>query len=227
MSGASSAFERLWPLAALALALASSLGFGCGVEIVGSGPPGGPVDSGYADARRDGPIDARSDADAGSPPDAASTDAAIVDCHSGPPLELGRCRRPDGSECDGTPDEMGEFVPALDGELFRIVSGPQGSSMIVFAARTTGILPGDPSRPFDSSNPEVQIRVHDEAGTELAFYRGRSPFLSEPGTGAFFNAGLFIIVEGAIPLGMLRADAKLKDSAGVERCGELLFTASR
>lgn len=146
-------------------------------------------------------------------------------------LELGRCLvDATGDDCSGRPDEAGRFVPMPPGTPFFVVVGPQGSSMIVLAARAAGIDPGDPDRPSNPENPETRIVLMDEA-VELALYRGRSAYWPDPDApDTYVNSGLFIVVDDIrerlfgrdlIALGTLR------DSAGAERCGRLLLRAER
>ncbi len=140
-------------------------------------------------------------------------------------LELGRCQRDDGAPCTGALDEVRRFAPLAEGGPITVVTGPQGAWMLVFSARTAGIVAGDPGDPVDPDNPLVELVV-SRAGAEVALYRGRVGFAA---AGDQVEAsGLFVITEDTSLVGQaLVAHGRLTDVAGALRCGEVGFTAAR
>ncbi len=185
--------------------VAAGLAVACAALAAGCAAPGdGPVDVPAVDAPpRDAP-----------PPCPART------------LELGRCATEAGGPCRGTLDEVRRFEPLSAGGEVAVVSGPQGSAMLVFAARTDGIVAGDPADPVNPNNPLVELVVARD-GVEVAIYRGRVGFRDD-GAGRLFAAGLFVITEGEELAGVaLVAHGRLTDAAGAGRCGEIDFVAAR
>jgi len=175
------------------------------------------------------------DASPSRPPiDAAPIDAVPPTLAEGGacdgPLELGRCELSTGGPCTGVPGEPAGFVAVAPGGTVPVVVGPQASSMVVLAARTRGIAPGDPASPASSANPTVEIHLLDAAGAELAAYRGRAAFVADPSDPTLLvQPAFFVIVDGALSslTGTLVAQATLRDAAGVTRCGVLTFLPVR
>jgi hypothetical protein len=140
-------------------------------------------------------------------------------------LELGRCVLESGAPCTGALGEVRRFDPLPDGGEVAIVSGPQGSAMLVFSARTTDIVPGDPADPVAPSNPLIEIVVARD-GHELAVYRGKVGF-ADDGAARLVAVGLFVITDGFDLAGAaLVAHGRLTDAAGAGRCGEVAFVAA-
>ena len=151
-------------------------------------------------------------------------DASTEGCE---PLELGLCTLAGTSPampCVGAFDEVGEFTPVRDGTLAALVTGPQGPRMMVLAARTRGIEPGDLARPASSANPIVEVVVLDEHGAEVSSYRGRAGFAPDPaGSDWLVQPEIFVVMDGALP-GAVRVHATLTDRVGAVRCGALALT---
>lgn len=159
-------------------------------------------------------------------PGAAPIDAAGPGPCLQQSLELGRCVLVDGNPCTGALDEVRRFSSVAAGDPVPLVSGPQGASMLVFAARTAGIVPGNPADPVDPRNPEVALTVA-RAGAEVARYRGR-PGFRDAGAGLVEVVDLFVITEGDALVGAaLTAHADVTDAIGARRCGDVTFTATR
>lgn len=199
--------------------------------LVGCDAAGSPVD---AAATRDAGHDASTPRDAGPPLDASLPDLGTITFPDGAtcegPIELGRCARADGTGCDGTPGEPATFVALAPGDPVPLVVGPQGSAMLVLAARTRGIDPGDPTMPASRANPTVEIHVHDATGLELAVYQGRTTFAPDASDSTLLvQPSFFVVVDGALDrfVGTLTADAMLHDAAGSTRCGTVDFTPTR
>jgi len=152
-------------------------------------------------------------------------DASTEGCE---PLELGLCAvAGSGAPCTGAAGEGGVFSPAEDGELATIVLGPQGSRMLVLAARTRGIEPGDPARPGSPSNPVVEMVLTDDAGHEVTGYRGRTAFAHDAEDPELLvQPALFVIMDGEPPAAV-RVLATLRDRVGAERCGTLRLAMPR
>lgn len=147
-------------------------------------------------------------------------------------LELGACELAStGDPCTGDSGEEGVYALRDAGDDMHLVTGPQGASMIVFAARAMDIEPGDPESPYSTDNPLVEIRLFDvDTDDEMALLRSRAAFVAEPGTpGLYQNLSLFVVMEGIVGLdGMdLRAEATLQDNQGRRREGSLPFVARR
>jgi hypothetical protein len=155
--------------------------------------------------------------------DAWREDASPIACDGS--LELGLCRIADvGTPCVGSATEEGTFEPVPDGASATLVVGPQGSRMLVLAARTRGIEPGDPARPADPGNPVVEVHVTGTDGAEVASYRGRAAFEPDPADPTrFVQPEIFVIMEGSLPPGVTVA-ATLRDRVGAERCGRLVLS---
>ncbi len=141
-------------------------------------------------------------------------------------LDLGRCEHEDGTACTGAPGESRRFAELAEGGAVTVVSGPQGAAMLVFSARTEGIVAGDPLDPLDPDNPLLEVVVA-RGEAELALYRGKLGFTPD-GEGRVVAAGLFVITEGSdlhdVPL---TAHGLLVDVDGARRCGEVGFVATR
>ena len=152
-------------------------------------------------------------------------DASTEGCE---PLEIGLCAVPgSGASCTGAADEGGVFSSADDGDPATLVLGPQGSRMLVLAARTRGIEPGDPARPASPSNPIVEMVLTDDAGHEVTSYRGRTAFAPDAEDPEFLvQPALFVIMEGALPA-EIHVLATLRDRVGAERCGTLRLAIPR
>jgi len=148
---------------------------------------------------------------------------AVIPCTAND-LTLGRCVTDASEPCAGLPNEVRRFEAMAPQEELSAILGPQGSNMFVLAARTTGIVPGDPIDPTHADNPLLEIVVVDDASSEIARYLGRAGFVDE-GT-ALTLAGLFVVVSDTVPVGRtLTAHGALTDAMGVERCGSLPFIA--
>lgn len=210
---------------ACAWALVGVLGCGGAAQ-----PPGSTgLDAGMdADAHDAGPHDG------GPPVDAYAEDVGALTLADGAPcggaLELGRCGLVDGGICTGTPGEPSVFVPMRAGDAVPAVVGPQAATMLVLAARTRGIAPGDPSMPASRANPTVEIRAVDGAGSEVALYRGRTTFAIDPSDATLLvQPSFFVVVDGAASSlsSALTAHATLSDATGATRCGSLTFMPTR
>ncbi len=168
-------------------------------------------------------------ASVGDRPPGAQVDAAPRDAPApcaAADLELGGCRREDGAACTGALGETRGFAELVEGGEVPIVTGPQGAAMLVFSARTTGIVAGDPTDPLAATNPLVELVVSRD-GVELALYRGKVGF-ADDGAGRVVAAGLFVITEGADLGGLpLRVHGLVVDRAGARRCGERGFVGGR
>ena len=174
--------------------------------------------------------------DAAAPPRDAggAVDGGVPDEDAGGPtactgLELGRCRTATGTVCVGDIDEDAVFFPMAGGDPISMVTGPQGASMFVMAARAEGIFPGNPAMPYGSDNPLVEIIVTNAMDEEIGFFRSRAAFEAAAGMpGTFEHAQLFVVVDavGSRLAGQtLMARAELTDRDGVMRCGGLTFLA--
>ena len=149
-------------------------------------------------------------------------------CGGMPDLELGRCiDESTGAQCAGGEGEVASFETMTSGSDLRYVTGPQGSSMFVIAARAEGIYPGDPENPLGRESPLVEMTLVNEAGATISVLRRRAAFDPDPAaSGMYFNGGFFVIVDDRCPRDqMLRAVATLEDRDGETRCGDLEFTA--
>lgn len=152
-------------------------------------------------------------------------DASVEGCDGS--LELGLCRLAGTTEpCIGSATEEGVFVAAPDGAGATLVLGPQGSRMLVLAARTRGIEPGDPARPADSGNPVVEVLVSDGAGREVTSYRGRAAFETDPSDPTLFVQPEILVVMDSFPPPEVWITAWLRDRVGAERCGRLRLSMS-
>lgn len=154
--------------------------------------------------------------------DAPLGDASLEGCA---PLELGLCTLTStGGPCTGALAEEGVFTAPSAEHPVTLVIGPQGSRMLVLAARTRGIDPGDPARPSSSANPLVELLVTDEGGHELSRYRGRAAFVPDAADPTWLvQSQIFVIMEGSLPP-RLHALGTLRDRLGAQRCGTLLLT---
>jgi hypothetical protein len=152
-------------------------------------------------------------------------DASAEGCDGS--LELGLCRLAGTEEpCVGSATEDGVFVSVPDGAGASLVLGPQGSRMLVLAARARGIEPGDPARPADSGNPVVEVRVSDPAGREVTSYRGRAAFEADPTDPTLFvQPEIFVVMDSFAPAEVW-ITAWLRDRVGAERCGRVRLSMS-
>lgn len=156
----------------------------------------------------------------------ALRDASAEACDGS--LELGLCSIAGTDEpCVGGATEEGVFVPVPDGAGASLVFGPQGSRMLVLAARTRGIEPGDPARPADSGNPVVEVHVSDAEGREVTSYRGRAAFEADPADPTLFvQPEIFVVMDGVAPPEVW-ITAWLRDRLGAERCGRVQLSMGR
>lgn len=162
-------------------------------------------------------------------PDAAPPgDARPINCDNSPLAWIGRCEiEGTGDTCTGVPDEVRVFVELVEDEELKLVIGPQGARMFIFALRTQGIYPGDPDVPASPDNPNVDLRVTWETGFEVARYRGR-PLFMDGDPGMLDAAGLFVIIEGTggnVVDDRLIVGAEVVDRDGEFRCGKATFIA--
>lgn len=198
--------SKAWMLGALALS------FACG------------GDPGDGDAARDagGSRDdaAAEDAHVVAPRDASLPPRDVAGCE---PLEIGRCVLEGGALCTGSETEA-TFAP-LDGPITPVV-GPQGATMFPLAVRTRGVSPGDPTRPFASENPELELLLFDVHGDQLATLRSRAG-MREVGD-ELETSSLYLIVDER-PAALIGEDfvvvAHLVDVDELERCGEAVLLA--
>jgi hypothetical protein len=158
----------------------------------------------------------------------APSDARPITCDNAEPAWIGRCElEGTGETCTGVPDEQRVFVELAPDEELKMVIGPQGARMFVFAVRTQGIYPGDPDELASPDNPDVDVRVGWETGFEVARYRGRPVFF--PGDpGMYDAAGLFVVIDGTganVVDDRLIVGAQITDRDGEFRCGTATFIA--
>ncbi len=131
--------------------------------------------------------------------------------------EPGRCEiAGSGADCTGAAGEQRLFVPLVDGEAMKIVAGPQGSMMLVFAARTAGV---------DPAGPLVDVQLHDADAALVARYRAHVDLEPDPADASKLSVvGLFVVVDGVtaqIAGQPLTALVLIEDDAGARRCGEV------
>jgi hypothetical protein len=153
-------------------------------------------------------------------------------CEVEPALVLGRCvDSVTSAPCEGNEGELPTFAALEPGSSMPAVVGPQGSTMFVFAARTSGISPGDPTNPASQDNPLVEIVLGRVDGETLSHYRARVVFSADPGGGADqFAPSMFVIVDGSpssLEGTVMHASAVLEDAEGRLRCGEADMIAAR
>lgn len=132
-------------------------------------------------------------------------------------VEPGRCEiAGTGADCTGALDEQRVFVPLSDGDAMKIVAGPQGSMMLVFAARTAGV---------DPAGPLVDVQLHDADAALVARYRAHVDLEPDPADASKLSVvGLFVVVDGVaaqIAGQPLTALVLIEDDAGARRCGEV------
>lgn len=122
-------------------------------------------------------------------------------------LEIGGCEQvPDGGPCTGSPKQTA-FVSISENGPIRVVLGPQGADMMVFALRRSGIDPGDQDNPASTAARPSFVDFGTEAVNEEA-------------------VGVFLLIERAVNAGdVFRAVAEVQDQNGEYRCGNLLFQA--
>ena len=143
-------------------------------------------------------------------------------------MEVGRCQVVGGGQCFGLPDEVTEFVPFSEGEPLAVVTGVQGAQMFVMAVRTAGIMPGDPEQP-SKNDPIVEINVNRTAYSVVGRFRARVAFSPDSGD-MFATSNLFVVLDAQPPVEdgqSLTAQGLLRDASGAERCGSVIFDASR
>jgi hypothetical protein len=183
---------------------------------------------GSESGERDGPRDAGSMRDDAATDDAqvsVSRDASLPvrDAAGCEPLTIGRCVLEDGALCTGAETEA-TFAP-LDGPISPVI-GPQGATMFPLAVRTRGISPGDPTRPFASENPELELLLFDVHGDPIATLRSRAG-MREVGD-ELESSSLYLIVDER-PFALIGEDfvvvAHLVDVEERERCGEAVLLA--
>jgi hypothetical protein len=161
----------------------------------------------------------------------ASPDAATLQPPDGvcdQSMEVGRCQIVGGGECFGLPDEVTQFVPLTEGETLQVVTGQQGALMFVMAVRTAGIMPGNPEVP-SQNDPIVEINVNRTAYSVVGRFRSRVAFAPDSGD-MFATSNLFVVLDADPPVEdgqSLTAQGLLRDAAGAERCGSVIFDAAR
>jgi len=172
---------------------------------------------------------------------------ATVDlmCSGEMPLEVGRCERSDGSECNGCeaggmfegavgctgdPGGPGIFVPIASGDEVSAVLGPQGSVMIIFGLRATGIDPGAMAAEW----PRVEVRVVDRAsGVQQAQWTNLHQEFTPDATvgGAFTAPLLFIVTMEQTPSQLighsLAVIGRARDKNGAGFCGATTARVAR
>lgn len=163
----------------------------------------------------------------GGDDDSSGTDSGVppmvrTDCSGIQPMDLGRCALDGGGECVGATGESYGFGGLSSGASMSMVVGPQGSTMLVFIARATGIDPGNPDMPRDSGNPLVEVALLDVgSGMQLSLYRQRVGFTSEGGS--LVSQQLWVVIDDASVSTLtgraVVARATVRDAAGEERCG--------
>jgi hypothetical protein len=182
-----------------------------------------------------GARDAGGDAggDTGSGSDGAAPDAEVTmprdaslpsrDAAGCEPLEIGRCVLESGALCTGSETEA-TFAP-LDGPITPVV-GPQGATMFPLAIRTRGVSPGDPTRPFASENPELELLLFDVHGDQLATLRSRAGLRA---IGDELEASSLYLIVDERPTALIGEDfvvmGHLVDAEERERCGEVVLLA--
>ena len=143
-------------------------------------------------------------------------------CEGQPPAELGHCQLEAGGDCVGAPGEASQFASLSDGQTMRMVIGPQGSTMLVFAVRAPDVDPGTSA----SNWPLVEVALLDgSTGRQLALYRGREEFVTGPGGLQVLQ--IWVVIDDlAAELGgrSVVALATVRDSTGVELCGSARIT---
>jgi len=170
----------------------------------------------------------RSHEDACEPPD-----GAVVPCGCEQPLEVGRCVREDGTDCngcevggpwDGTCSrDMGavtRFAPLSDDDPVRPGIGPTGMAFIYLAARATGIDPGETSEDWPSvdlglflpgTGEHVPVRF---GGSHLSYW-----LLPDVEVSGAFTVFMPVVVEDLERGGTLVATVRLRDRNSERRCG--------
>ncbi len=139
-----------------------------------------------------------------------------MSCGSTAAMDVGRCVLDAGGECRGAVGETFSFSGLSAGDPMSMVVGPQGSTMIVFMVRATGIDPGDAAT--ESTQPFVEVSLFDGA-TQLTVFRQRTAFT---GTGPFVSRQLWVVVDAlasALAGHTVTAVARLTDRNGEARCG--------
>lgn len=144
-------------------------------------------------------------------------------CSGQPPAELGRCELVGGGECRGAPGEVSSFVALGGGATMRMVIGPQGAQMLVFAMRAPGIAVGSSG----SDWPIVEVGLSN--GTrQLAYYMARQEFT---GGGTPEALQLWVVigegVAGDIIGRSVGVVATVRDNTGLELCGTASITVGR
>jgi len=135
-------------------------------------------------------------------------------------MSLGRCVLDAGGDCRGALGETYGFTALGSGQDMRMVVGPQGSTMLVFLVRASGIEPGAPDIDRDPSQPLVEVTLFDaSAHTQLTVYRQRNGFTMD-GSG-YTSHQLWVVVDAlASELSgrTITAVATLSDTNGENRC---------
>lgn len=154
--------------------------------------------------------------------------ASLDDCAGD--LEVGRCGVVGTlAECVGGAGEEHVFVPVLEGDVIRIITGFQGSRMLALAARTTDIDPGVLDAPPSDAQPLVDASVLASEVSVVGRYRTWVPFTYSPTEAESLEAlELYVQLESANPVESgqaLTALVTVVDNADTLRCGTVGFVA--
>ena len=60
-----------------------------------------------------------------------------------------------------------DFEPITPEQDLELIAGPQGGHHFIVHARATGLVPGDPSQPGQTGNPQTRFSVFDEDGLQV------------------------------------------------------------
>jgi len=164
-------------------------------------------------------------------------------CDSGDaPLTVGRCRRPDGTDCNGCEaggsfvglpncamdmGGAGNFVRLGGGDAMPVVLGPQGSPMLVLGAQAAGIENGG----SEAEWPRVGVGVVDRgSGEQLADFTDlHVDFDSASGTPTA-NL-LFVVLDSQNPSNLvghsLGIVGSARDRGSMRFCGRTNITVDR
>lgn len=141
-------------------------------------------------------------------------------CGTMTPMQIGRCALDAGGDCRGALGETFSLVALSAGDDMRMVVGPQGSTMLVFLVRASGIDPGVPDGDLDPSQPLIEVTLFDAtAGTQLSVYRQRNGFTMD--ASGYTSHQLWVVVDAlASELNgrTITAIATLSDRNGEKRC---------
>lgn len=156
-------------------------------------------------------------AESDATPDSATPPSPMT-CGTMLPMQIGRCVLDAGGDCRGEAGETFSLVALTAGDDMRMVVGPQGSTMLVFLVRATGIEPGVPDGDLDPSQPLVEVTLFD-ATAQLSVYRQRTGFTMD--ASGYTSHQLWVLVDAlASELNGRRvtAIATLSDRNGEKRC---------